>query len=173
LREEGMKCPKCQSDNLPETKFCPECGTRITPTPAASASAFPTETLQSPSQELTRGTTFAGRFEVIEELGKGGMGKVYRVVDKKIDEEIALKVLKPEIAADRGTLERFRNELKFARRISHRNVCRMFDLSEEAGTSFITMELVSGEDLKSFIRRVGQLPVGKAISIATSNPRTS
>jgi serine/threonine protein kinase/Flp pilus assembly protein TadD len=162
-----MKCPKCQSDNLPETKFCPECGTRITPTPAASASALPTETLQSPSQELTRGTTFAGRFEVIEELGKGGMGKVYRVVDKKIDEEIALKVLKPEIAADRGTLERFRNELKLARRISHRHVCRMFDLSEEAGTSFITMELVSGEDLKSFIRRVGQLPVGKAISIAS------
>jgi serine/threonine protein kinase len=93
------------------------------------------------------------------------MGKVYRVVDKTIDEEVALRVLKPEIAADLGTLERFRNELKLARRISHRNVCRMYDLSEEARTSFITMEYVSGEDLKSFIRRVGQLPVGQALSI--------
>jgi serine/threonine protein kinase len=167
-----MKCPKCDLDNPSDSKFCAECGTRITqvpssPSPAEPEPVFFTETLQVSSLELARGSTFAGRFEVIEELGKGGMGKVYRVFDKKIDEEVALKVLKPEIAADRGTLERFRNELKLARRISHRHVCRMFDLSEEAGTSFITMEYVSGEDLKGFIRRVGQLPVAKAVSIAS------
>ncbi|MBN2408379.1 MAG: protein kinase, partial [Candidatus Aminicenantes bacterium] len=166
-----MKCPKCGLDNPSDSKFCAECGTRITPVPSSSpAKPEPvvfTETLQVSSLELARGSAFAGRFEVIEELGTGGMGKVYRVFDKKIDEEVALKLLKPEIAADRGTLERFRNELKLARRISHRHVCRMFDLSEEAGTSFITMEYVSGEDLKSFIRRVGHLPVGKAVSIAS------
>ena len=94
------------------------------------------------------------------------MGKVYKVLDKKIKEKVALKLIKPEIAADEETIERFRNELKFARKISHRNVCRMYDLSEDEGTHYITMEYVSGEDLKSTIRRVGQLSVGKAISIA-------
>jgi len=117
-------------------------------------------------KELTRGSTFAKRYEVIEELGKGGMGKVYRVSDKKIEEEVALKLLKPEIAADKETIKRFSNELRFARKIVHKNVCRMYDLGEEKGTHYITMEYVSGEDLKSSIRRMGQLSTGKAISIA-------
>ena len=69
-------------------------------------------------------------------MGKGGMGKVYRVFDKKIEDEIALKLLKAEIAADKTTIERFRNELKIARKIGHRNVCRMFDLSEEKGNHY-------------------------------------
>jgi serine/threonine protein kinase/CheY-like chemotaxis protein/Tfp pilus assembly protein PilF len=125
-----------------------------------------TQTLQTPISRLTRGTTIASRYEVIEELGKGGMGKVYRVLDKKVEEEVALKLLNPEIAADEKTIERFRNELKFARKISQRNVCRMYDLNEDEGTQFIIMEYVPGEDLKSTIRRKGQLPVGKAISIA-------
>ena len=125
-----------------------------------------TQTLQTPISRLTRGTTIGGRYEIIEELGKGGMGKVYRVLDKKVEEEVALKLLNPEIAADEKTVERFRNELKFARKISQRNVCRMYDLNEDEGTQFITMEYVPGEDLKSSIRRMGQLSVGKAISIA-------
>jgi serine/threonine protein kinase/CheY-like chemotaxis protein/lipoprotein NlpI len=125
-----------------------------------------TRTLQTPISKLSRGTTLASRYEVIEELGRGGMGKVYRVLDKKIEEEVALKLLNPEIGVDEKTIERFRNELKFARKISQRNVCRMYDLSEEEGTHFITMEYVPGEDLKSTIRRMGQLSIGKAIFIA-------
>ncbi len=125
-----------------------------------------TETIEIPSQALPRGSTFAGRYEVVEELGRGGMGKVYRVTDKKIGEEVALKLLSPSIAADKKTIERFRNELKFARKISQRNVCRMFDLSEEDGTPYITMEYVSGEDLKSLLKKTGQLTIKKAISIA-------
>ncbi|NOR54332.1 MAG: protein kinase [Candidatus Aminicenantes bacterium] len=119
-----------------------------------------------PTKELTRGSTLAERYEIIEELGKGGMGRVYRVVDKKIDEEVALKILNPEISADKKTIQRFQNELKLARKIAHRNVCHMYHLGEEEGTSYITMEYVPGEDLKSFIRRIGQLPGGKSISIA-------
>ena len=125
-----------------------------------------TQTLQTPISRLTRGTTIGGRYEIIEELGKGGMGKVYRVLDKVVEEEVALKLLNPEIAADEKTIERFRNELKFARKISQRNVCRMYDINEDEGTQFITMEYVPGEDLKSTIRRMGKLSVGKAISIA-------
>jgi non-specific serine/threonine protein kinase len=124
-----------------------------------------TETLEIPYPALSRGSTFAGRYEVVEELGRGGMGKVYRVTDKKIGEEVALKLLNPEIVADKKTIERFRNELKFARKIAQRNVCRMFDLSEEGGTPYITMEYVDGEDLKSLLKKTGQLTIKKAIAI--------
>ncbi|MGD9344754.1 MAG: protein kinase [Candidatus Aminicenantes bacterium] len=94
------------------------------------------------------------------------MGKVYKVLDKEIKAKIALKLIKPEIAADKKTIERFRNELKTARDISHKNICRMYDLNKEDGSYYITMEYVSGEDLKSFIRRSKQLAIGTAISIA-------
>ena len=94
------------------------------------------------------------------------MGRVYKVQDTGIKEKIALKLLRPEITLDKETIERFSNELKLARRISHRNVCRMFDLGRAEGTTFITMEFVPGEDLKSFIHRARQLSIGTAISIA-------
>ncbi len=125
-----------------------------------------TETLQAPVRELTTGSTFANRYQVIEELGHGGMGRVYKVFDTDIKEKIALKLLRPEIALDKETVERFSNELKLARKISHRNVCRMFDLGKAEGTTFITMEFVPGEDLKKFIRKSGQLGAGRAVSIA-------
>jgi serine/threonine protein kinase/predicted Zn-dependent protease/predicted CopG family antitoxin len=158
-----LKCHKCQTDNPDTLKFCGECGTQLILTEEISA---PTETLEAAREELTRGTTFANRYEIIEELGKGGMGKVYRVEDKKIKEEVALKLIKPEIASDKKTLERFSNELKMARKIAHRNVCRMYDLGEEKGTHYITMEYVPGEDLKRLIRKVGQFGAGKTVSIA-------
>ncbi|MFQ6052265.1 MAG: serine/threonine protein kinase [Candidatus Hydrothermarchaeota archaeon] len=102
----------------------------------------------------------------MEELGKGGMGKVYKANDTKINEKIALKLIKPEVAADKKTIERFSNELKFARKIRHNNVCQMFDLNEEKGAHYITMEYVRGEDLKKLIRKMGQLSVGQVIPIA-------
>ncbi len=158
-----MKCPKCNFDNPAGTKFCGECAAPLLPSEKISASH--TKTLETPKEEFTRGTTFAERYEFIEELGTGGMGKVYKVFDKKIKEEVALKILKPEIA-DEKTIERFSNELKFARKIRHESVCQMYDLNEVEGTHFITMEYVSGEDLKSLIRRVKLLTVGTAIAIA-------
>ena len=160
----AIKCPKCQAEN-PETKqFCGDCGTQL----PSSRDIHPdvTETLQTPIKELTTGSTFAGRYQIIEELGKGGMGRIYKVFDTDINEKVALKLLKPEIASDKETIERFSNELKLARGIRHKNVCGMFDLGKAEGTHFITMEYVSGEDLKSLIRRVKQLTIGTAISIA-------
>jgi len=159
-----MNCPKCHFDNPEDTLFCGKCGARLSPSRKDSIST--TKTLPPFLIELKRGSIFDGRYEVLEELGTGGMGKVYRVVDKKIAEEVALKLLKPEIAADKMTMERFRNEMKFARKISHKNVCRMYHFGEKGGTQYITMEYVAGEDLKSTIKRVGQLSVLKAISIA-------
>jgi serine/threonine-protein kinase len=115
---------------------------------------------------LTVGGTFAGRYQVTEELGQGGMGRVYKAYDAEIKENVALKVLNPEIAADESVVERFRNELKLARRVAHRHVCRMFDLGRSGDTTYITMEYVSGEDLKTLLRRISHLPAPKAVSIA-------
>lgn len=159
-----MKCPKCYSDNPDISCFCSHCGTQLRVNDETSASL--TATIQTPLSELAPGTTFAGRYQTIEELGKGGMGKVYKVIDTEIREKVALKLLNPEISADKRTIERFRNELKMARRISHKNVCRMYHLGKEEGIHYITMEYVPGEDLKSFIRRSGQLTVEKAVSLA-------
>ena len=119
-----MKCPKCQTENTSDSQFCKKCATSL---PSFEEIAFSqTETLQTPVQELTTGSTFAGRYQIIEELGKGGMGKVYKVFDKEIQAKMALKLIKPEVSADRNTIERFRNELKIARDISHKNICRMY-----------------------------------------------
>lgn len=118
-----------------------------------------------PITGLDPGALIAGRYEVIEELGKGGMGIVYRVHDRRIDEDVALKVLHSEIASDPRTLERFRGELKLARRIAHKNVCKMFHLGEEAGISFLLMEYVPGRDLKSVLRTRGRIPVRESVEI--------
>jgi serine/threonine protein kinase/tetratricopeptide (TPR) repeat protein len=159
----AVKCPKCHSENPSDSGFCSKCGTQLLPSEKIPSR---TETLEAPREELTTGSTFAGRYQIIEELGKGGMGKVYRVLDKRLKEEVALKLIKPEIASDKETIERFSNELKLARRISHRNVGRMYELMEAEGTYFITMEYVPGQDLRRLIRQTGQLTTGKAISIA-------
>jgi serine/threonine protein kinase len=151
------------ADNPPDSRFCRKCAA---PLPAEDELAISqTKTLQLPPMTLERGSTFADRYEVIEELGKGGMGRVYKVFDKKVKEVVALKLIRPEISADRNTIERFNNELRLARKISHRHVCRVYDLGEVGPSRFITMEYVPGEDLKRFIKRSGQLTVGKAVSI--------
>lgn len=160
-----MKCPKCHFDNHDTQRFCGECGTQLDSV-SDEISVSQTKTLETPIEELTTGSTFAGRYQIIEELGKGGMGRVYKVLDREINTRVALKLIKPEIAADERTIERFRNELKVARDITHKNVCRMYDLNKEEGSYYITMEYVAGEDLKSTVRRVGPLGTGKAISIA-------
>lgn len=155
------KCPRCDSENTDTARFCSNCAA---PLPDGDE-ILPTMTVETPSDKLARGTLFAGRYEIIEELGRGGMGRVYRVEDTKAKEEIALKLIKPEIAADKKTIERFRNELTTARKIAHRNVCRMYDLDEKKGQHYITMEYVPGEDLKSLVRRV-KFDIGTAMKIA-------
>ena len=157
-------CPKCHTDNTPGSKFCSSCGLLLDSSDKIPVSQ--TKTSETPVEELTTGSTFADRYQIIEELGKGGMGRVYKALDKEINEKIAIKLIKPEIASDKKTIERFRNELTTARRIVQKNVCRMYDLNKDKGSYFITMEYVSGGDLKRLIRRVGQLPSGKVISIA-------
>lgn len=112
------------------------------------------------------GMTFANRYEVKELLGAGGMGLVFRAVDTELGEVIALKTLKKEMLdQDPNALERFKSEIRLARRISHRNVVRTHDLGEHSGAYFITMEYVEGRSLKELIRERGRLPVPVTLTV--------
>lgn len=158
-----IKCPKCQFENPDDSIYCAKCAT---PLETDKISVSHTKTLETPKEELAAGSTFAQRYQIIEELGKGGMGKVYKAFDKEVNEKVALKLIKPEIAADQKTIERFRNELRLARKIVQKNVGRMYDIGKEEESYFITMEYVSGQDLKGLIKQTGQLAVGTSLSIA-------
>lgn len=160
----AIVCPQCKTENPDDSVYCSQCATALKS--AEDVLFTQTKTLKTPQEDLTTGSSFAGRYQIIEELGKGGMGKVYRAVDTKLHEEVAIKLIKPEIASDEKTVERFGNELKIARKIVHKNVGRMYELMEEKGTLFITMEYVPGENLKSMIKMTKQLSVGTAVDIA-------
>jgi Tfp pilus assembly protein PilF/TolB-like protein len=125
-----------------------------------------TRTLERPIEELSPGALFAGRYQIIEDLGQGGMGHVFKAQDTRTGEKIAVKVLRSGLEADKRSLERSGHELTAARRISHRNVCRMFDLGEDGGRLYITMEFVPGEDLKSILRMMGAMSPAQAVGIA-------
>ena len=158
-----MECSRCRTPLQTGARFCAECGA---PNPStAEFSPSSTRTFQSDAHELKAGARFAGRYEILAPIGAGGMGRVYKAFDNEIKADVALKVLRPEIAADLGMIERFRNELKLARQISHRNVCRMYDLGRAEDIYFLTMEFVPGEDLAALIKREGPLPTGRTTAI--------
>jgi serine/threonine protein kinase/tetratricopeptide (TPR) repeat protein len=132
-----MICPGCQAENPAGAEVCPRCGRSLS--------------------ALTRGSLIAGRYEVQGVLGTGGMGMVYRAHDRMLDETVAIKVLRQEYAATPAMAERFRSEIRLARKVSHPNVCRIHDYGEDAGMTFISMELLEGVDLK---RRLTESPSG-------------
>jgi predicted Ser/Thr protein kinase len=190
-----MKCPGCAS-NLPDNvRFCSACGKPVenpdematlsfaTATATAPLPASPRPPSKSPSSSrsssrtssaaefLTEGRFLpgrlvAGRYRIIALLGKGGMGEVYRADDLTLGQGVAMKFLPDDAASDEGLLDRFRNEVRTARKVSHPNVCRVYDVGEVEGQTFFTMEYVDGEDLSSLLRRIGRLPPDKAVEIA-------
>ena len=106
-----------------------------------------------------------GRYEILGLLGAGGMGAVYRARDTELDEIVALKMIHGELGSDPRILARFRQEAKLARRVTHRNVARTFDIGEHAGAKFLTMEFVEGESLASVVARRGRLSPAEALPI--------
>ena len=117
--------------------------------------------------KIEKGSLLAGRYEILGSVGKGGMGVVFRARDKQLDEVVAIKVLRGEMLSEDPTLlDRFKQEIKLARRITHRNVLRTHDFGETDGTSYISMEFLEGVTLKDLIKSKGALPVGVGLSIA-------
>ncbi len=120
----------------------------------------------SPSSRFAPGMLLAERYRIVAQLGRGGMGEVYRADDLKLGHQVALKFLPRELAADRSMLDRLIAEVRIGRQVSHPNVCRLYDIAEWQGTHFMAMEYVDGEDLASLLRRIGRLPADKALDIA-------
>jgi len=130
------------------------------PTAVRAAAAASSGTMLSP------GTLFAGRYEVKEVLGMGGMGVVYRAFDRELQEPVAIKTLRTEaMSTDTVALDRFKQEIRLARKIAHRNVVRTYDLGEVNGTYYLTMEFVEGKSLKSLIEGRGRLPIPVTLTI--------
>ena len=126
----------------------------------------PQRAAASSSATYARSPLIAGRFEVLGLIGVGGMGSVYRARDVTLDEMVALKVIAREIAREPGMLERFRREVKLARRVTHPNVARCFDIGQDGDDRFFTMELVDGESLGARLAREQRLTPQATIAIA-------
>ena len=112
------------------------------------------------------GALLADRYRIVARLGQGGMGEVYRADDLKLGQPVALKFLPPALEHDPVRLAQFHNEVRLARQIAHKNVCRMYDVGDADGLPFLTMEYVDGEDLASLLRRIGRLAEDKALDLA-------
>jgi serine/threonine protein kinase/tetratricopeptide (TPR) repeat protein len=171
-----VACPKCGHTNPGGTLFCVKCNTPVLD--GAATIGLPVKRASSPSEESTalsggtplppleRGTLLAGgRYEILELLGQGGMGAVYKTKDHEVDRIVALKVVQPELVASSTILKRFKQELLLARQVTHKNVVRIFDIGESNGMKFITMEYIDGGDLKSLIIERGKIPPLDAVDI--------
>ena len=158
-----MQCPICRFENQEGARICENCDTPLRP--AKEAPAGQAETVIGAVEELTPDSVFANRYKVIEEIGRGGLGRIYKVLDYKINETIALKLLNPESVSGADAIERFGNEVRLARKVKHKNICAVFELGEAAGTHFITMEYVSGKNLKTMIEMMGTLSISTVIRV--------
>jgi serine/threonine protein kinase len=116
---------------------------------------------------LATGELFAGRFEILEEIGSGGMGMVYRALDRELGDQVALKMLLPELVRDRSLVERFKSEIRLARHISSKHVVRTHDIGERDGVYFLTMEYVEGITVRELLDTRGKLGVAPTLAIAS------
>jgi eukaryotic-like serine/threonine-protein kinase len=111
------------------------------------------------------GEVVGGRYEILQLLGEGGMGAVYKAADRTLDRFVALKVIRPEMASNPAILARFKQELLLSHQVTHRNVIRIYDLGEADGVMFITMEFIEGKDLRSLIREKVKFTPEEAVEV--------
>ncbi|HEY4492014.1 MAG TPA: protein kinase, partial [Acidobacteriota bacterium] len=112
---------------------------------------------QMPTTFMNVATVLEDRYQVLKELGRGGMGIVYQAHDKQLNEQVAIKILSPLLSNDRDALERLKREVSSARRISHPNIIRIHDIAEAKGLHYVSMEFFHGETLKEYVKRQGNL----------------
>ena len=153
-----VKCPKCRTENPDSVNFCGECGTHLGP----AKDTFITKTLQRPQAILEK--TIAGRYKVLDELGRGGMGVVYKAKDMRLDRTVALKFLPPELTGDEEARRRFIQEAKAAAALEHPNICTVYEVDEADGRNFISMSYIEGQSLKDKLKE-GPMDVDEAEDI--------
>lgn len=173
-----MQCPQCKAENPPNAVRCRSCSTIFPPaedtlagTHVGVAEAWTAPVGTTAIEQLVDrgpippGTVLAGRYEILQLLGQGGMGAVYKAHDKELERVVAIKLIRPEYSSHPEILRRFKQELILARAVTHRNVVRIFDLGQSGGLKFITMEYVEGRDLKSRLLEKGKFAPGEAVSV--------
>jgi len=167
-----FNCPTCSKEVSLDSATCPGCGAQLDGvTQLFDAHQSP---VQPPTQSydsidnarFVPGAILLHRYRIVGLLGKGGMGEVYRADDLKLGQAVALKFLPDHLLSDGAALARFHREVRVARQVSHKNVCRVYDIGETDGRHFLSMEYIKGEELSSLLRRVGSLPVDKSIQLA-------
>ncbi|HSF16609.1 MAG TPA: protein kinase [Vicinamibacteria bacterium] len=167
-----MTCPGCGGANPSDYVECVACGELLVdlfadaPASPASMALDPNDLAARTTARLLRETVFAGRYQILELLGEGGMGRVYKARDLELGKNIALKTIRSEKGGDPTVVERFKQELLLARKITHKNVVRIHDLGQADGVKFFTMELVEGDTLKEYIRKRDKIPVKDSIAMA-------
>jgi len=157
----GIKCPKCQFDNPDDSKFCKECGTQIIPSEEIPV----TKTFITPSKGLDEGSTIIGKYRIIEKLGEGGMGVVYKAEDQRLKRTVGLKFMPPEFIRDPEAKQRFVREAQAAAALVHPNICTIHEIDEEEGKSFIAMEYIEGQSIREKIKK-GPLNLTETLDIA-------
>jgi serine/threonine protein kinase/predicted esterase len=159
----ATQCPKCRSEILDDSRFCGRCGTQI----RAAEEELPTftQTLVTPTVGITVGSMLAGKYHILEEIGHGGMGIVYKAEDMKLKRMVALKFLPLGSSSSPEARERFVQEARAAAALSHPNICTIHEVDEKEGQPFIVMEYVEGDDLRHKVRR-GPLSLEEALDIA-------
>jgi TolB-like protein/tRNA A-37 threonylcarbamoyl transferase component Bud32/Tfp pilus assembly protein PilF len=159
----GIQCAECQFENPDDSVFCGKCGSKF---PLSDEDAISiTRTLQTPAKDLLKGETFAERYQIIQELGRGGMGVVYKAHDTKLNRRVALKFLPQELTHITELKERFMREAQAAAALDHPNICTVYEFEETEDTTFISMAFIEGENLKKKIDQ-GPLGLDEAIRIA-------
>ncbi len=157
-----MKCTKCHSENPDSSRYCAECGTQLGSSEGISDL---TETVHTPIKVTKNGELFAGRYKIIEELGQGGMGVVYKADDTKLKRTVAIKSISPFILTREEVKIRFLREAQAAAALNHPNICTIYEIDEYEERSFLSMEYIEGEALKNKIK-TKPLPLSEALDIA-------
>jgi serine/threonine protein kinase len=157
-----LECPHCKKENPDDCHFCSSCGSKILP-PEKEPVAH-TKTVQVQTLELAVGSTFARRYKILKELGRGGMGIVYKTEDTKLKRTVALKSLAPQLLGVDETKIRFVREAQAAAALNHPNICTVYEIDEAEGKSFIAMEYIEGRTLKEKVM-MRPLSLGEALDI--------
>ncbi len=159
----GIRCPKCQHENPDNTLYCGKCATSLQPKGEIHFSR--TRTIQQPPKIMAEGYMLAGKYRILEPIGKGGMGVVYKAEDIKLKRTVAVKFLPLELADDSEAGERFLREAQAAAALSHPHICTIHEINEEEEQPFIVMEYVEGQSLNQKIKQ-GPLEQTAALDIA-------
>jgi dienelactone hydrolase len=159
-----VECPRCHAENNDNSRFCSSCAAPLSPVAPEAPSL--TKTLETPAQVMKAGTVVAGKYKIIEEIGHGGMGIVYKAEDLKLKRFVALKFLPPHLASAPELRERFLIEAQAAAALAHPNICVIHEVGESGDHPYIAMEFVEGETLRDKLRK-GPLPPEAALEIAS------